>query len=153
MWKSNASNGNMLLNILFLLAFTRTDLRDDISFIMHAHERTVRAEHDTSSFTFKQTSELRLVTSGLVRMYQVFVSPQGPPGCNFTVTCSHFLTRAVQKYGLVHGLLMGGDRLFRCNRGGRKFYRIDPRTRHAIDYPVETYYIGTSRHIREDYLR
>ena len=118
----------MLLMTLLLLCTTRSDLKEDISFIRHAHDRTVHTERDERSFTFKQTSELRLVMSGLVRVYQIFVSPQGPPSCNFTVTCSHFMTRAVQKYGLVHGLLMGGDRLFRCTRGGRKFYRIDPRT-------------------------
>jgi putative component of membrane protein insertase Oxa1/YidC/SpoIIIJ protein YidD len=143
----------MLLTMFFLLCSARDDLQRDILFIRHAHDRTGHTEHAASSFTFRQTSELKLAMSGMVRVYQVFVSPQGPPSCNFTVTCSHFLTRAVQKYGFVHGLLMGGDRLFRCNRGGRKFYRIDPGTGHAIDYPVETYYIGTSRHIREDYLR
>lgn len=143
----------MLLNILFLFAFTRADLKNDISFIMHAHHRADHAEHEMSSFTFRQTSELRLVMSGLVRVYQVFVSPQGPPGCNFTVTCSHFMTRAVQKYGIVHGLLMAGDRLFRCTRGSRKYYRIDHRSGHAVDYPVESYYIGSARRIPQEYLR
>ncbi|UCC13126.1 MAG: membrane protein insertion efficiency factor YidD [candidate division WOR-3 bacterium] len=120
---------------------------------MQTHDRTVYRERTASSFTFKQTSELRLIMSGLVRTYQIFVSPQGPPSCNFTVTCSHFLTRAVQKYGIVHGLLMAGDRLFRCTRGGRRFHRIDSRTGHAIDYPVDTYYIRTSRRIPQGYLR
>jgi putative component of membrane protein insertase Oxa1/YidC/SpoIIIJ protein YidD len=143
----------MLLSLLFLISAARSDLHKDISFIMQAHDRTVHTERDTSSFTFRQTSELRLVMSGLVRVYQLAVSPQGPPSCNFTVTCSHFMTRAVQKYGLVHGLLMAGDRLFRCTRGGRRFYRIDPRTNHAIDYPVDTYYIRSSRRIPEGYLR
>lgn len=143
----------MFLAIFFLVDLSRADLQDDISFVMHAHDRTVHTERDMSSFTFKQTSELRLMMSGVVRMYQIFVSPQGPPSCNFTVTCSHFLTRAVQKYGIAHGLLMAGDRLFRCTRGSRRFYRIDPRTGHAIDYPVNTYYLLTSRRIPQGYPR
>ncbi|HEC78903.1 MAG TPA: membrane protein insertion efficiency factor YidD [candidate division WOR-3 bacterium] len=135
--------------ILFSNMTLSTQMKEDLSFLMFRSqsEKTAVRRDSKADFHFRQTSELKLVFTGFIRLYQLFVSPQGPPSCNFTVTCSHFLSRAVKKYGFVHGLLIGSDRLTRCIRGGRKYYAIDPVTKKAIDYPVDSYYIGTSRRV------
>ncbi len=102
-------------------------------------------ERFISLLDFTETSEIKLALSGLIRFYQIYISSQDAPSCNFTLTCSRFMTKAIQEYGAVHGFLMASDRLQRCFGGSRKYYPRDPKTGYAIDYPVEAYYIGRSK--------
>lgn len=66
----------------------------------------------------------------LIRLYQILFSPRKgifqsifPKyfGCRFSPTCSEYSSEAIEKYGVVKGLLLGIKRIFRCNplfRGG-----------------------------------
>jgi putative component of membrane protein insertase Oxa1/YidC/SpoIIIJ protein YidD len=93
----------------------------------------------------KETSEVKLAFSGLIRFYQVYISSQDIPSCNFNLTCSRFMAKAIREHGAFHGILMGSDRLQRCFGPGRKYYPKDIKTGHVIDYPVEIYYIGRDK--------
>lgn len=56
-----------------------------------------------------------------VKFYQKAISPLFPPSCRYYPTCSTYMIQAVEKYGVVLGLLMGSARILRCNpfvRGG-----------------------------------
>lgn len=58
---------------------------------------------------------------GLVRLYQITLSPYLGRQCRFHPTCSHYFIEAVQKYGALRGALQGTWRICRCNpfcRGG-----------------------------------
>ena len=137
----------ILIGVLYFFGVSSDEIKNDLIFItktnpIYLEEST---EEDISSFTLKQTSEIKLAFTGLIRLYQLYVSPQGPPVCNFTISCSRFLTEAVRKHGVVHGLLMGSDRLLRCVRGSRRHYLIDTKTGKAIDYPVEVYSLGNPK--------
>lgn len=58
---------------------------------------------------------------GLVRAYQWTLSPIFGRQCRFEPTCSHYMIGAVEKYGVVRGVLKGIWRILRCNpfcRGG-----------------------------------
>ena len=58
---------------------------------------------------------------GLVRLYQWTLSPIFGRQCRFQPTCSHYMIQAVEKYGVVRGVLKGLWRIVRCNpfcRGG-----------------------------------
>jgi putative membrane protein insertion efficiency factor len=58
---------------------------------------------------------------GLVRVYQWTLSPIFGRQCRFEPTCSHYMIGAVEKYGVVRGVLKGLWRILRCNpfcRGG-----------------------------------
>lgn len=138
---------NIIIELFCLISISPFEIRNDLTFITEVNPvyTTEIVEQDFSSFTFKQVSEIKLVSTGLIRLYQLYVSPQGPPSCNFTVTCSNFMTQAIRKYGIFHGLLMASDRLTRCIKGGRRYYPIDPETGRAIDYPVDAYYLGNSK--------
>ena len=131
--------------VIFTLLFIGLvpDIEADLDFIARVNPavRLETAETPVADFTVRQVSELRLALSGMIRLYQLFVSPQSPPGCNFTVTCSHFMTRSIQEYGLLHGLLMESDRLTRCNHGGSRYYPRDRRSGRVIDHPIEAYYL------------
>ncbi|GAB4162363.1 MAG: membrane protein insertion efficiency factor YidD [Planctomycetaceae bacterium] len=55
------------------------------------------------------------VLIGLVRLYQIFLSPIFGRQCRFHPTCSHYFIEAVQKYGAVVGCYRGIRRIFRCH--------------------------------------
>ncbi len=51
----------------------------------------------------------------LLRGYKRYLSPLLPPSCRFVPTCSVYTVEAVEKYGVLRGVLMGGMRLLRCH--------------------------------------
>ena len=58
---------------------------------------------------------------GMVRLYQIFLSPLIGQQCRFHPTCSRYFIQAVQKYGAGRGSLKGVGRICRChpfNPGG-----------------------------------
>jgi len=56
----------------------------------------------------------RLVV-GLVRLYQLTLSPLIGRQCRFQPTCSHYMIEAVEKYGVLWGVPKGLWRIVRCN--------------------------------------
>jgi hypothetical protein len=38
-----------------------------------------------------------------------------PPSCRFTPSCSQYALVAIEKHGLLRGMLMGTTRVLRCN--------------------------------------
>lgn len=62
-----------------------------------------------------------LALIGLVRLYQIFLSPLIGQNCRFTPTCSAYMIEAIRKYGVIRGTWKGLWRLTRChpwNPGG-----------------------------------
>ncbi len=57
----------------------------------------------------------RDAAAAAIRAYQRFVSPLLAPSCRFTPSCSQYALLAIQKYGLLRGMLMGALRVLRCN--------------------------------------
>lgn len=56
-----------------------------------------------------------LVLIGLVRLYQLLLSPIFGRQCRFYPTCSAYFIGAVRKYGAVRGGLRGVRRILRCH--------------------------------------
>jgi len=52
---------------------------------------------------------------GLIRGYQVFISPLLPRSCRFHPTCSEYARQALIEYGVLKGLARAAWRLLRCN--------------------------------------
>lgn len=52
---------------------------------------------------------------GMVRLYQIFLSPFLGANCRFTPSCSAYFIEAVKKYGVVRGSFKGAWRILRCN--------------------------------------
>ncbi len=57
----------------------------------------------------------RHAASSAIRAYQRFISPMLPPSCRFTPSCSQYALVAIEKHGLLRGMLMGTLRVLRCN--------------------------------------
>ncbi|OGC46506.1 membrane protein insertion efficiency factor YidD [candidate division WWE3 bacterium RBG_19FT_COMBO_34_6] len=53
----------------------------------------------------------------LITFYQKFLSPEnyGLQICRFEPSCSKYTYRAIEKYGVLKGSLMGVYRVVRCN--------------------------------------
>ena len=62
---------------------------------------------------FKQACALPLI--GLVKFYQLCISPFTPPSCRFTPTCSQYAIEAIEKYGAIKGGWLAFKRICRCN--------------------------------------
>jgi uncharacterized protein len=55
------------------------------------------------------------VSSLIMFTYQNLISGQISSGCQYAVTCSNFSKNAISEYGFIQGMLIGLDRLYRCN--------------------------------------
>ncbi|PSQ79326.1 MAG: membrane protein insertion efficiency factor YidD [Bacteroidetes bacterium QS_1_63_11] len=64
----------------------------------------------------------RLLLVGLVRAYQLLLSPHLGRTCRFHPTCSNYAIQAVREYGVLKGLVLTVHRLFRCHPWGGHGY-------------------------------
>ncbi len=68
---------------------------------------------------------IKSVVINLVKFYQKFISPFTPGSCRYYPTCSNYTIMAVEKYGVVKGLIKSLWRILRCN----------PLSKGGVDYP------------------
>jgi putative membrane protein insertion efficiency factor len=61
---------------------------------------------------------LSLPFIGLIKVYQLVISPLTGPSCRYTPTCSQYGIEALKKYGLIKGLWLTIKRVARCNPWG-----------------------------------
>ncbi|MFO6424589.1 membrane protein insertion efficiency factor YidD [Motilimonas sp. KMU-193] len=69
----------------------------------------------------KNSSPLQWLAIGLIKSYQILISPLLGPRCRFHPTCSHYAIEAIKTHGLVKGCWLAGKRLIKChplNPGG-----------------------------------
>ncbi|MFZ5899117.1 MAG: membrane protein insertion efficiency factor YidD [Bacillota bacterium] len=52
---------------------------------------------------------------GLIRIYQLAVSPLLPACCRYYPSCSEYAVQALRKHGPFRGSLMAARRLLRCH--------------------------------------
>lgn len=64
----------------------------------------------------------RLALVGLIRVYQLAISPWLPPTCRFTPTCSQYGVEALRRYGALKGLVLTLHRIGRCHPWGGHGY-------------------------------
>lgn len=64
----------------------------------------------------------RVAALQLIRWYQRWLSPDHSwlsgltsHGCRFRPTCSEYNYLAIERYGIIKGLWLGGRRILRCN--------------------------------------
>jgi len=61
---------------------------------------------------------LELLFTGLIRLYQLTISPLLPASCRYTPTCSQYSIEAIKKYGPIKGSYLAIRRILRCNPWG-----------------------------------
>ena len=126
-----------LLMAIILVSPAIADEAADLDFIrkvnpMLTDNRTPQPK-ETLRLNPREISELKLAVTGLIRLYQKFISSQDKPACNFHPTCSRFGMACIQEYGVLRGILLTADRLLRCNGSQAAHYHKDAVTGKYVD--------------------
>lgn len=104
------------------------------------HARVAEAmdvQRHKHKFTFNgATNEATFVLTGLFIFYKSFISSQDGGSCTFTPSCSEYGLIAVEKKGVVLGMLATFDRLTRCNGLSPRQYKFDMNKKLLVD-PVD----------------
>jgi uncharacterized protein len=58
---------------------------------------------------------MRQVLMGIIRVYQLTLSPMWGPRCRFYPSCSCYAHAAIERYGAWRGTGLGLRRLLRCH--------------------------------------
>lgn len=61
---------------------------------------------------------LALPFIGVIRLYQMAISPWLGPSCRYTPTCSQYGLEAFKKYGVIKGFWLTVKRISRCHPWG-----------------------------------
>jgi len=70
---------------------------------------------------------MRFIVRGLIRLYQICVSPFKTPCCRFYPTCSAYAREAFLLHGVVKGAMLSLRRILRCHPWGGSGYDPVPR--------------------------
>ncbi|MCB5247824.1 MAG: membrane protein insertion efficiency factor YidD [Candidatus Cloacimonetes bacterium] len=131
-----------LLFLLLLAAFSAclATAREDYQAVMQGWSGTVSPARERRDVIgeFGPVEQLKLVFYGALAVYQTFISSQNEPSCMFEPSCSEFTKEAFSKYGIL-GIIMGSDRIQRCNGMGHRYYDPADLRGGLISDPVEKY--------------
>ncbi|HBW37246.1 membrane protein insertion efficiency factor YidD [Desulfosporosinus sp. BICA1-9] len=58
---------------------------------------------------------MKIILVGLIRLYQIVISPIKGQTCRFYPSCSEYSIQALRKYGLIKGLWKSIKRIFKCH--------------------------------------
>ena len=61
---------------------------------------------------------LNRMLRGLIRLYQLALSPILPPSCRYLPSCSDYALEALSSHGMARGLWLALRRLARCHPWG-----------------------------------
>lgn len=65
---------------------------------------------------------VRALLLGLIRLYQLTLSPWLGTNCRYEPTCSHYAAEALERHGVARGAWLAAKRLGRCHPWGRSGY-------------------------------
>lgn len=65
---------------------------------------------------------VRAALLGLIRLYQLTLSPWLGRRCRYEPTCSHYAAEALQRFGVRRGVWLAAKRIGRCHPWGRSGY-------------------------------
>lgn len=77
---------------------------------------------ESRSFPVLAGRALVAVITGLIRIYQRFISPLFPPVCRFYPSCSAYSMEAFRVHGFWRGACLTVRRLSRCHPWGQNGY-------------------------------
>jgi len=72
---------------------------------------------------------LTLPLRGLIRIYQLFISPMLGPSCRYLPSCSDYAAEAIERHGALAGSWLALKRLARCHPWGGSGYDPVPEPR------------------------
>jgi len=144
---------NLKLKIKYFLTFcilmfifynnVRCQIHDDLTYLKsklidNKDVIITKNKNDSDHLFLNEVREVKFLILNSVSLYQNFISSQDEPSCMFEPSCSQFTNQAIKKYGLI-GILMGSDRIQRCNGLGYKYYENTSTSERIYD-PLDKYY-------------
>jgi putative membrane protein insertion efficiency factor len=63
----------------------------------------------------KISQALRKIPIGIIRIYQILISPMLGPTCRFNPTCSHYAIGAINEHGFFKGFWLSIKRISKCH--------------------------------------
>ena len=73
------------------------------------------------------TKSITIIVVGLIKLYQLAVSPMIGPSCRHYPTCSQYSVEALKAHGLIRGVCLALKRILRCRPGGTHGYDPVPK--------------------------
>jgi len=58
---------------------------------------------------------MRELIIGALRLYKRWISPALPSACRYYPTCSEYMMQAIERHGVLQGVMLGIRRLLRCH--------------------------------------
>jgi uncharacterized protein len=72
-----------------------------------------------------------LALQGLIRIYQLLLSPLFPPSCRYLPSCSDYAIEAIGRHGIIAGIGLAARRLARCHPWGSSGFDPVPEPGHS----------------------
>jgi putative membrane protein insertion efficiency factor len=72
---------------------------------------------------------MTLLLRGLIRLYQLMLSPLVGPSCRYLPSCSDYAAEAIAQHGALRGGILAGRRLLSCHPWGGSGYDPVPQGR------------------------
>jgi putative component of membrane protein insertase Oxa1/YidC/SpoIIIJ protein YidD len=95
-----------------------------------------KVQHKSTTRKLNTTyNELDMAVTVLFNTYKNYLSSQDINACTFEPSCSSYGLLAIQKKGMVMGMMKTFDRLARCHGLARELYEINPSNGLQIDLP------------------
>jgi hypothetical protein len=88
-----------------------------------------------ASVTLSPAGAVRALLLGLIRLYQLTLSPWLGRQCRYEPTCSKYAAEALERHGVARGVLLAAKRLGRCHPWGRSGYDPVPAAQPATERP------------------
>jgi len=126
-----------LMSVFMMLHFTQSSDATELALILSCNPIGDVSGADSAHTSFSYSNPKKLLL-GAIKFYQLFISTQDTPACNFIPSCSQFGAEAIRQFGVIRGILLTSDRLQRCNGMSVSRYQIDYKSGKFLD-PVQLY--------------
>ncbi len=121
------------LNFSFYNAVAQS-LTDDMAFLS---DQLVQSDRPVKyRFEKQETNEIKMGVQVFFLLYKNLLSSQDNQNCSFSPSCSTYCLHAIQKRGVIRGVMSSFDRLSRCNYLSPENYDVNLETGRLID-PVQ----------------
>lgn len=115
-----------------LTIITAQEIDADLTFLSHQVEQEL-VKPSRYTFEKSETDEIKMGVQLVFLFYKSFLSSQDNQNCSFSPSCSTYCLHAIQKRGVVKGIMSAFDRLSRCNYLSPENYEVDLTSGRLLD--------------------
>ena len=106
------SNNKLIVYFCFIISYPS---KAQGEFLFNAKSKQMLKEINYLKNDYHKVKKANGVSSLLLNIYQKYISPQISADCIYSLSCSRYSREALNKHGVVFGVLYSADRLMRCS--------------------------------------